>query len=274
MNPHIRTARALSDDALLARAKSLADRARSATAELIAHLVEVERRKLHLASGYSSMFTYWCGALQLSEGETFNRIQAARAAGRFPVILDQLADGSVSLTTVKLLAQHLTDDDHLEVLRSARGLSRREVEKIVARLAPVPDVPTSVRRLPAARPAVASRPADPAAAADLFAGAAATEGPPSPPASLAPKMAPTVAPAETRPAVVNALSPDRYKLQLTISGETLEKLERAKDVSGASCPGETCAGAPSWARTAAGATSAGSSSSTMWTRTSRAAGRR
>jgi len=55
------------------------------------------------------------------------------------------------------------------------------------------------------------------------------------PAPLAPPSTPTPTPtlaqAEARPAVVNALSPDRYKLQLTITGETLEKLELAKDMT-------------------------------------------
>jgi hypothetical protein len=228
MNIHTRTAQALADDALLARVKSLADRERDITAELIAHLVEVERRKLHLASGYSSMFTYCRGALGLSEGETFNRIRAARASRRFPVILDQLAAGLVNLTTVKLLAPHLTAANHLEVLQSACGVSRREVEKIVARLAPAPDVGTSVRKLPPPRPApAAASPVTPAAAGDLFAASPVIESPSSPPPPAAP-LTPT--PAEARPAVVSPLSQDRYKLQLTISGDTLEKLDRAKDM--------------------------------------------
>ena len=248
MNAHIHTERTLADEALLARVKTLADRERGATVELIAHLMEVERRKLYLASGYSAMFTYCRGALGLSEGETVNRIRAARAARRFPVILDWLAEGAVNLTTVKLLAPLLTEDNHLALLRSARGLSRREVEKIVARVAPVPDAPTSVRRLPAptsaptpapgstrtptSGPAVVPGPLALDAATDLFAAAASTDGPvsaPSTPLSTRPPAAPTTARVEA-PATLNVLSPDRYKLQVTISGETLEKLELVKDM--------------------------------------------
>jgi len=237
MNTHIRTARTLADDALLAGAKSLADRERGATVELIAHLMEVERRKLHLASGYSTMFIYRRRARRLSEAETFNRLKAARAARRFPVILDRLTEGAVNLTTVKLLAKHLTADNHLAVLESARGSSRREVEKIVARLAPVPDVPATVRKLPVTRsvptPTTISSSARSAASAAVAA-VVVPAGPPPPPfadpAPLAPPSTPAPRKFEVRPAVVNALSPDRYKLQLTISGETLEKLELAKDM--------------------------------------------
>jgi hypothetical protein len=49
MNTHIYTARTLADDALLSRVKMLAARARDTTAELIAHLAEVESRKLNVA---------------------------------------------------------------------------------------------------------------------------------------------------------------------------------------------------------------------------------
>ncbi len=39
-----------------------------------------------------------------------------------------------------------------------------------------------------------------------------------------------------RPAAVEPLSPDRYKLQLTIGGDTLEKLRLAKDMLGHAIP--------------------------------------
>jgi hypothetical protein len=205
MNTHIDGARTLSDDELLARTKDLAARARRTTTELIAHLAEVETRGLHLASGYGSMFVYCRDALHLSEHAAYHRVAAARAARRFPVILDRLAEGAVNLTTVRLLSQHLTDANHLEVLESARGRGKGEVKRIVARLAPVPDVPTLIQKLPA--PAPAAAPHEPHAA-----------------------VPPTIARAEARRETVSPLSPDRYKLQLTIGGGTLEKLELAKDM--------------------------------------------
>jgi hypothetical protein len=63
------------------------------------------------------------------------------------VILDMLAEGSVNLTAVRLLAPHLTPSNYREVLDSARGKRKPEVEEIVATLSPRPDVPASVRRL-------------------------------------------------------------------------------------------------------------------------------
>jgi hypothetical protein len=127
------------------------------------------------------------------------------------VILDMLAEAAVNLTAVRLLAPHLTPDNHRGVLESARGKRKSEIGEIVARLSPRPDVPPSIRKLPTPRPE------PPPAAAPLLAQ-------PSPAAAL------PAPPLTVRPAAVTPLSPDRYKLQLTIGGDTLEKLRLAKDM--------------------------------------------
>jgi hypothetical protein len=212
----------LSDAELVARLKGLAARERDATAHLVAHLAELDTRDVYLREGYGSLFAYCRDALGLSEAEAFNRIEVARAARRFPVILEMLAAGAVHLTTVRLLAPHLTQGNHQEVLESARKKRRSEVEEIVARLSPLPDVPPSVRKLPAPR-VEAALPAAPAPAP-----AAALGAPPT--VALA---APAVPP---RPSVVAPLSPDRYKLELTIGGQTLDKLRLAKDMLGHAIP--------------------------------------
>src|SRR5438445_10684149 len=98
---------------------------------------------------YGSLHVYCRDALGLSEGKTYNRIEVARAARRFPVILEMLAAGTVTLTAVRLLAPRLTLANHRDVLDSARGKKKAEIGEIVARLAPRSDVPASVRRLPA-----------------------------------------------------------------------------------------------------------------------------
>ena len=98
----------LTDDALRAKVKLLAQRSREVTVELIAHLAVLEERKLHCSEGPGSLFRYCTEILRFSEAAACNRIKAARAARKFPVVLDLLADGSVNLTAVRLLAPHLT----------------------------------------------------------------------------------------------------------------------------------------------------------------------
>ena len=208
----------------LRRLERLVARDHDLTAQIVAHLAELDTRDVFLREGYGSLFVYCRDALGLSEWESYNRIEVARAARRFPVILDLLAEGSVNLTAVWLLAPHLTPGNHREVLGSARGKRKPEVEEIVARLSPRPDVPASIRRLPTSRPAsvplAAPEPASASPAATPVCDADALI--PVPPAH----------PLPVGPVAVTPLSPDRYKLQLTIGGDTLEKLRLAKDMLG------------------------------------------
>jgi len=238
----LESVRRLSDDELVARLRSLAARERRETALLVAHLAELGARELHLRAGYSSLFLYCRDALALSEHESYNRIEVARAAQRFPIVLDLLSAGAVNLTTVRLLAPHLTGENHRSVLEAARGRRKSEVEEIVARLAPMPEPPPFVRRLPPSRTAVLQSPSAPAPAdipATPTAGAAGADAAGMGIAAVARSTAATRwATPVPRPSTgqVTPLAPDRYRLQLTIAGSTLEKLRLAKDMLRHSIP--------------------------------------
>ena len=136
----------LSDRELIQEIHQLAERERHSTARVIAALMELDARKLYLREGCRSLFTYCTEALHFSEHAAYGRIEAARAARRFPAILDQLADGSLTLTAVGLLASHLTAENHGDLLAMARHKSKRDVERIVAALWPLPAVPSIVRK--------------------------------------------------------------------------------------------------------------------------------
>ena len=56
----------LSDAQLLVTVKQLATNERQATAQLIAHLTEMDARRLYLGEGCSSLFTYCTQVLHLS----------------------------------------------------------------------------------------------------------------------------------------------------------------------------------------------------------------
>lgn len=204
----------LSDDQLITEVHRLANAERGATAALIRSLMELDARRLYLGEGCASLFTYCTQVLHLAEGSAYNRIEAARAARRFPVILDALADGSLSLTAVRLLAPHLTNDNHRDVLASVHRKSKREVELVAVALRPQPPVPTVIRKLPntpvALAPSIIVQPAAPSVSD------------PKPPTAI---VAPPV-----RMTSVTPLSPERYKLQLTMSRETHGKLRRAQDL--------------------------------------------
>jgi len=208
----------LSDDALHARIKALAGRERVASVELIGHLSELDVRNAYLGQGVSSLYRYCTEILHLSEHAAYNRIAAARAVRRFPVTLDLLADGSVNLTTVTLLAPHLTPENHHAVLKEATHRNKEEVEVIKARLAPRPDVPATIRRLPAPVPVTTKLLLVTATQKD----AASTTGTTTPPVVQSP-------PPPQRP-VIGPLTPERYRLQLTVGKATRDTLRRLQEL--------------------------------------------
>ncbi len=200
----------ISDDTLLADLAALVATDRRTTAALLAHLAEVEKRELYLPAACSSMFIYATRVLHLSEDAAFKRIRAARIARRFPQILDALADGRVHLSGVLMLAPHLNEDNVEEILATATHRTRTELEELVARLAPRPDVPTSLVRID---PGTGELP-------EL------APGPPPAPAAdpeLAPGPPPAPEKTRTRP-----LAPERYALEVTIGKEIQDKLVRAQ----------------------------------------------
>jgi hypothetical protein len=212
----------LSDTQLLDEVRTLARDERYATAHLIACLVEVDARRLYLGEGRSSLFVYCTEVLHLSEHAAYGRIEAARAAKRFPAILDRLAEGSITLTTVCLLGPHLTVDNHKALLDSAHHKSRREVEHIVARIQPSPPIESSVRKLPARRTMVG-------AAAHVLSLPCAPQVEQPPITSSRPSSSSSPA-APKRPAIVAPIAPEQYKIQMTVSRDTYEKLRRAQEL--------------------------------------------
>jgi 5-methylcytosine-specific restriction endonuclease McrA len=205
----------LSDRDLLDAVAHAAKRERHATVDLIRLLAELDARKLYLGEGCSSLFTYCTQVLHLSEHAAYHRIEAARAARQFPVVLDLLAEGALTLTTLALLRPHLTPANHELVLTAARFKSKREVEHQIACLAPRPDERPIVQKLPGPLPArVVSR--------DLLEVSAAV-----PPLVAEPPSRAVVAPTAT----------DRYLVKVTVSAATHAKFRRAQDLLRHTIPG-------------------------------------
>lgn len=216
----------LSDGQLIDALAKLAASERRAIALLVAALAEFDARRLYLGLGYSSLFAYCTSALRLSEQAAFNRIEAARASRRFPVILDCIEKGALSLTATRLLAPHLTDENLENVIEEARNKKTREVEHLVARLRPLPPVPSTLRKLPEPRAAAAATASG--SLLDAAAGIAATSTQPAP---SAPTPSPPPAPTPSRRPIVEPLSPAHYRLQVTLTKAAHDKLREAQALS-------------------------------------------
>ena len=177
-----------------------------------------------------------------------HRGRPCRAA--VPAILQALASGSVSLTTVRLLAPHLTDDNDRELLEAAHHKSKREIELVVATLNPKPPAATMIRKLPAAPVTVLATGTEKGDGGAIFtveqlarsvgdhepsAGAPALRSlessrnsldPPRTMVEIRTDHGPTGQPRTT----ISPLSSQHYKLQLTISRDTHDKLRRAQEL--------------------------------------------
>lgn len=211
---------ALSDPDLLVEVRQLVSTERHATARLIAALGELDARRLYLGEGCSSLFTFCTRVLHLSEHAAYGRIEAARAARQWPIVLELVADGSLHLTAVSLLRPHLTDENHRELLAAARHKTKRQVEEIVATVRPQPAVPSTVRKL-AERTPPAAKPSSSETARPLTAVLTA----PEPEAESA-----RLCPVPSKRIEIKPLAPEQYKVQFTASRETCEKLREAQDL--------------------------------------------
>ncbi len=227
------TAVALSDRDLLARLDALATAERETTAEMLAHLAALDLRpSLYLAYGYGSLFEYCTRALHLTEDAACTRTKVVRVCQEFPLILDLLFAGTLSMTAVRLLGPHLTAANHQAVLARAANKSRGDIELLVAEIAPRPDVPASVRKVPAPRTeSVATGELTPL---PLLSETGASPSPVSSATNRSAQEAPsTLAPipptSEARP-IIQPLAPKRYRVQFTIGQETHDRLRRVQSL--------------------------------------------
>ncbi|MBK7581546.1 MAG: HNH endonuclease [Myxococcales bacterium] len=189
---------------------------RRAVARVIAYLGEVERRKLYLGQACSSMFAYCTERLGYSENEAQTRIAVARTCLRFPEAMADLESGALHLTGLWLLAPRLTDENVSALLSEVRGKSRRQIEALLARRFPKPDV------LPSITP--------------LGGRTMLEQGDTGPGAPVAQGDATPGAPASSR-ARVEPLSATSFRVEFTASAALRDKLERARDLLSHAEPG-------------------------------------
>jgi hypothetical protein len=152
-----------------------------------------------------------------------------------------LADGRLHLTAVAKLAGHLTPANRDDLLARATHRSKREVEELIAELAPRPEVAPAIRRLPSPRQTVPSPAGDgrPSFQSSSRPSHAATSPQATPPSlELGPdRVEPMTLTPPPHPPRVEPLAPTRYKVQFTASAQLREKLERLQ----ALCPGDDVA---------------------------------
>ena len=223
----------LSDPVLLRDLAALVARDRVTTADVLAHIAEVDARKLYLPAAYPSMYAYCVGELRLSEDAAFKRIKVARAARRFPAIFKAVAEGRLHLSAVVLLAPHLTEDTACELLAAATHRSKSEIEQLLAERFPQPDMLAWV--------AAISMPTDTRSTVQQAPGP--VEGHPAPesvpsehaPGRVGADLQQAPGPVGERP-TVKPLAPQRFAVQFTMSQTGRDNLRRAQELLGHQIP--------------------------------------
>jgi 5-methylcytosine-specific restriction endonuclease McrA len=201
----------LADDVLLRGLAALVVQDRTTTANLLAHMAEVDARRLYAPAGYTSMHAYCVEKLGLSDDATWKRLQVAKKARQFPVLYLALKEGRVHLTGLNLLAPYLTAENVDELVSAADGLRKSAIELLVARRFP---------RVEALRldEGISALPSEPAPAQVAPSPVVASSAPA--PAQVV--VRPRVAPIDGR----------RFSLEVTIEQATHDKLRRAQELLG------------------------------------------
>jgi hypothetical protein len=137
----------LSNDELLTNTRRLVGSSNELLAALLGHLGEVEARGIHRERSCASLYAYCIYELRMSEDSAMRRAKAARIVREFPVLLGAVARGELHLTALLLLGPHLTEANLVDVLARAKHRTKKEIEKLVRRLDPLPDVPPRIEPL-------------------------------------------------------------------------------------------------------------------------------
>jgi hypothetical protein len=205
-------------------------------AEVLSYVAEIGARRLYRKAGFPTMYAYLIGRWHLSESAAYKRARAARAAREFPVLFEAVADGRLHMSGIAVLAPHLTADNLDELIVAGTHKTKAEIEQFVAERFPRPDMPFRLGAIPTPAPAsqvlvegpegVESPQVVVNTASELSPGTIGGLAEAAPPRPTA-----WVQAAADRPKVA-PIAPQRFALQLTISGATRDKLRRAQELLG------------------------------------------
>jgi len=149
----------IKDNELLLQIKEYVSDERRALVCILAHLREIERRRLYSERGFKSLFDYAVGELSYSEDQAARRIQAMRLIKDVPEVEHKIASGELSLSNahqVQTLFRNLeqkesdrmmTKVEKLKVLASVEHKSRREAERVLIKWQPQAALPKERERI-------------------------------------------------------------------------------------------------------------------------------
>jgi hypothetical protein len=194
--------------------------------QFVIALAEFAKRELYRELGYTSLFYYCVRQLGLSKSSAFRRSEVARLIARFPAIADRLTQGRLSIRALVELREVLTEENHAGVLTRAEGKSQEEAQLLAVEYRPKPIPRDVVRALP-------MTPALPVSSAVVPVGPVATGTHLLAHEIVQPRAATAAVSAETKPAprppeVVQPLTPELRRLNVTVTADFIDDLEQVR----------------------------------------------
>ncbi|WP_413578256.1 HNH endonuclease [Bdellovibrio sp. HCB290] len=135
--------KALNQNELDLRIKSLAQKEREVLHEVLETLKEIDARKSYLNFGFSSLFEYLVHGVGYSEGSAQRRIDAARLLRELPGVAEKIQTGEINLSQISLVqkaarevirtrAASVTAEQKMEVLENLGKKSYGQTQQQVA----------------------------------------------------------------------------------------------------------------------------------------------
>lgn len=98
---------------------------------VILHLQEIDRRKLFLALGYSSLFDYLVNGAKYSAASAQRRIEAARLMNDVPAISDKLRTGDLNLSQIGEIQKAVKQAERVHQVKVDKSQKTELVEQVL-----------------------------------------------------------------------------------------------------------------------------------------------
>jgi hypothetical protein len=92
---------------IVEKLKMLVASERKITAEIIEHIQEIDRKKIHVQMGYPTLFSFLTEYIGYSAASAQRRIEAARLLNAVPEVKSDIQSGNLNLSQVALVAQSI-----------------------------------------------------------------------------------------------------------------------------------------------------------------------
>lgn len=138
----------LSNESLVAELRRLTERERELTHQILLHINEFERRKLHFELGFTSIIEWLIKDLGYSEGAAYRHLSAARLLRDVPTVGEIIQAGQVTLSSLASLQTAIRSEERRtlgtitptqkhELVKKLEHKSKLETERIIAEAFPL-----------------------------------------------------------------------------------------------------------------------------------------